>query len=84
VARKYDLKLIRYHGQLYEEDWDFLKRFLGPGSKSRIGAGPAVREIVHAAVGKLKAKIIEKTDARRSAEQAEDLIRQEAERELEQ
>jgi len=49
--------LVRKHIMLNREDWDFINENFGQDSDSKIRPSEAVRNIVHAAVRQLKARI---------------------------
>jgi hypothetical protein len=55
------------HIRLYDEDWNFLENYYGRGSSQPIGTTQAVRGIVHAFVGRLKAKYDALPDAERTS-----------------
>lgn len=55
------------HIMIYDDDWEYLMQQYGPTSEKRIGAGNAIRELVHRAVGHLRAAEQQLRDARASA-----------------
>lgn len=63
------------HIFVYDEDWEFLERWIGQWKGDRrsmpIGVGAAIRDIVHARVTFLRSKQIEILDSRRYEEPKE-------------
>ena len=55
---KHHLELQKTALNLYKEDWVFLLQ-----AYDRMGAGAAIRELVHAHVQKIRAEIAKKTQA---------------------
>jgi hypothetical protein len=51
------------HINIFDDDWEFLLTFYGPGSASRMGASNAVRTIISHHVARIRAKIEEDADA---------------------
>lgn len=45
------------HIPILDEDWEWLDKAYGPTSERRIGAGPAIRKLVHTFVEAQKAKV---------------------------
>jgi hypothetical protein len=64
VSRKSPLPQSPHHVLVFDEDWEFLLRNYGPDSPSKMGVGPAIRQIVHAKVLQLRAQIVARQDAR--------------------
>lgn len=62
MSRKNALPSTPRHVAIYDEDWEFLLREYGPGSKSNFGVSNAIRAIVHAKIQQLKAKANEEYD----------------------
>lgn len=56
MSKKSVLPLSRRHVELFDEDWEFLLRWFGPGSPNPIGCSEAIRTIVHSRVKQLRAK----------------------------
>lgn len=56
MTRKSLLPQTRHHIQVYDEDWLWLVAAYGDNSESRLGPGPAVRQLVHKFVLGQKAK----------------------------
>lgn len=79
MSRKLDGPVLRRHVQIYEEDWEYLMRAYGPGSPTRFGVGPAIRQIVHAKVAALKAKYQELVDSRKQPTAEEEELEEAAE-----
>ena len=46
----------RRHILVFDEDWEYLDAIYGTASTNRLGVGPAIREVIHTYVSKLKAK----------------------------
>lgn len=57
------------HILIYDEDWEFLVREYGPGSPSGIGAGPAIRALVHRQVRAMKAELERRLDLSAAVQQ---------------
>ncbi len=58
------------HILVYDEDWDYIETHFGRDSPAKLGAGKAIRGIVHSFVRRLKAKA---EDARNVAESRPDV-----------
>ena len=64
MTKKARLPMNKHHVLIFDEDWEFLDRHYGPSSESRYGISSAIREIVHAKVNGLKAKMNAELDKR--------------------
>lgn len=62
MSRKTENPSSRRHILVYNEDWEFLEKAYGNASESRLGVGPAIRNIIHAYVNSLKAKVQRRVD----------------------
>lgn len=62
MSRKAKLPQSRRHIFVYDEDWKFIQQAYGVGTGSRLGVSGAIREIIHAKVVVLRAKIQERYD----------------------
>jgi len=56
LSKRSPLPQQRRHVGIFDEDWDFLMQEFGPDSSARIGAGTAIRTIVHHHVIAMKAR----------------------------
>jgi hypothetical protein len=73
MSKRAELPQSRRHILVFDEDWDFLERAFGIGSPNRFGVGPAIRQIIHAKVKDMKAKLVAKRDGRQAGEQVAEL-----------
>lgn len=62
MTRKSDNPSSRRHILVFDDDWEFLERSFGPSSESRLGVGPAIRQIIHIYVGNLRNNVQAKVD----------------------
>lgn len=51
------------HIPIFDEDWEFLDKMYGPGSASKLGIGPTIRQVVHIFVTAQRAKEQEAVEA---------------------
>lgn len=65
MSKKLAIPASRKHILINDMDWEWLERAYGIGSESPIGVSEAIRRIVHARVGTLKAQQQALMDARR-------------------
>lgn len=56
MSRKTSLPQSRRHIPVFDEDWEYLTMVFGGESDSKVGVGPAIRTMVHATVGNLRAR----------------------------
>jgi hypothetical protein len=66
VSRKAELPQSSRHILIFDEDWEFLDRYYGRLSSSRLGVSVAIRKIVHRKVSELKAQMLAREDRMRS------------------
>jgi len=64
MSKKSRLPQSRRHIEVYDEDWEWLQQHYGKNSASKLGVGPACREIIHSKVAQLRQRIIELRDQR--------------------
>lgn len=70
--KRSDLPQSRRHILMFDEDWEWLHANFGPHSVKAYGVGAAVREIVHAHVRRLRARVTARLDDERpGAERSE-------------
>lgn len=66
MSKKSPLPQSRHHVMIYNEDWEWLQAAYGQGQTepgAAIGAGTAIKTVVHAYVQRLKARAEQKIDA---------------------
>jgi hypothetical protein len=56
MSKKNLLPANRHHLMIYDEDWEFLQMVYGPGAPKPIGAGTAIKTMVHSYVERLRAR----------------------------
>lgn len=64
MTKRSELPQRRRHVIVFDEDWEFLLRHYGADTDARLGAGAAVRQIVHARVKQLRELMAQRADAR--------------------
>lgn len=64
MSKRAELPQSRHHVLIFDEDWAFLEANYGIHSANRIGAGVAIRKLVHSHVRQLKQKVQDIADAR--------------------
>jgi hypothetical protein len=85
MPKKIELPIVTRHLDLYLEDWEFLLLHFSRHGPKALGAGPAVRAIVHQKVKALRAEQIKRLDelapgeAERDSRVMERIMRAEAE-----
>jgi len=67
MSKRAELPQERRHIQIFDEDWEFLVEAYGPGSPSKIGAGPAIRKLVHSFCLRQRQQYQEQLDAKMGA-----------------
>lgn len=73
MSKRAELPQSRHHVLIFDEDWSFLEANFGRQSLNRIGAGVAIRKLVHSHVKGLRQKIQDIADARAAGQHQEAL-----------
>jgi hypothetical protein len=62
MSKRSELPTIKRHLAIYEEDWHWLEANFGLHTANAVGAGKAIRLMVHKRVRELKAKVVARLD----------------------
>lgn len=68
MSKKAELPQSRHHVLIFDEDWTFLEANFGIHSANRIGAGVAIRKLVHSHVKGLRQRVQDLADSREGIE----------------
>lgn len=77
MAKRAELPFSRHHVLIFDEDWEWLEANYGAYSANRIGAGVAVRRMVHFHVRALKQKAQDEIDRRQQGQQGQQIQHEE-------